>query len=127
MLATVDVGTGVLARLLRRVSNQGGLAATLEAADGVGARCLGSTDSGSAFAFVDVDAEGPVGLEPGPAAAGAVLAALCVVGAVEVGLAAGSNLGRQAAGSAVALVAGRALADVPGDAVDALGPDAALM
>ena len=127
MLAAVDVGAGVLARLLRGVADQRGLAAALEAAYGVGTGSLRSTHSGGLLTFVDVDAEGPVGLEPGPAAAGPVLTALGVVGAVKVGLAAGSNLGRLAAGAAVALVAGRALADVPGDAVDALGSDAALV
>ena len=127
MLAAVDVGARVLARLLRRVSNQRGHAAALEAPDGVGASRLGTADVRRSLTLVHVDAEGSVGLEAGSAAARTVLAALCVVGAVKVRFASGPDIGGEASGSSVPLISGRTLASVSGNAIDALGTDAAVV
>jgi len=117
VFSTVDIKASIFAGFLWRVSDQWGLAAALEAADGVGARGARTADVRRLHALVDVDAEGSGGLEPGPAPACPVIAALGIVGAVEVGLTSGSYFGREAARTTVAFVTGRTFADISGNPV----------
>ncbi len=127
MLAAVDVQTGVLARFFRRISHQRRLASTFKTSHRVRARGFRTADVRCLLTLVDVDADRAGRLEPGPAPAGPVFPALRVVGAVEVGLAAGPDFGREAARFSVSLVTGRTLADISGNPVDAFGADSALM
>ena len=121
MFSAIDIETSILARFLGWVADQRGLAAALEAADGVGAGGARTADVRRLDALVDVDAEGSGGLKPGPASTGPVLTTLGVVGTVKVGLAAGSHFGREAARTTIAFVTGRTFADISGNPVYTFG------